>query len=251
MLGYIGAEAATDIWFSSLLWPPRSFSYLTLQSIPALALLMPMGGPLHKAALSTFDIANARDLLKGAHEGHMLGTSFFKQTEWTFTIPGAADFEPRAARNCMWARALHYMPLPGELSGALVGLSPPATGDAIEKGILPSANNGRIHLRAKVAVYHLTLSRATASLANGVCAREPWPTRLVSLPQHLHRRTLRHHYICRHLRHRSITLVSHLAGPATPPPLERLLRPRLRASHPYILHLIAIYHADDRSRIKS
>ncbi|KAJ5739516.1 hypothetical protein N7533_012300 [Penicillium manginii] len=98
----------------------------------------------------------------------MLGTSFFKQTEWTFTIPGAADFEPRAARNCMWARALHYMPLPGELSGALVGLSPPATGDAIEKGILPSANNGRIHLRAKVAVYHLTLSRATASLANGV-----------------------------------------------------------------------------------
>jgi hypothetical protein len=33
-----------------------------------------MGGPLHKAALSTFDIANAQGLFKGAHEGHMLGT---------------------------------------------------------------------------------------------------------------------------------------------------------------------------------
>lgn len=162
VLGYIGAEAATDIWFSSLLWPQRSFSHLTLRSIPTLALLMPMGGPLHKAALSTFDIANAQGLFKGAHEGHMLGTSFFKQTDWTYTIPGTASSEPRAARNCMWARALHYMPLPAEKPGSLAGLSPPATGAAIEKGILPSAENGRIPLRAKVAVYHLIFTPATA-----------------------------------------------------------------------------------------
>jgi hypothetical protein len=162
VLGYIGAEAATDIWFSSLLWPQRSFSHLTLRSIPTLALLMPMGGPLHKAALSTFDIANARGLLKGAREGHMLGTSFFKQTDWTYTIPGTASSEPRAARNCMWARALQYMPLPAEQPGSLAGLSPPATGAAVEKGILPPAGNGRIPLRAKVAVYHLIFTPATA-----------------------------------------------------------------------------------------
>ncbi|CAG8881882.1 unnamed protein product [Penicillium nalgiovense] len=134
VLGYIGAEAATDIWFSSLLWPQRSFSHLTLRSIPTLALLMPMGGPLHKAALSTFDIANARGLLNGAHEGHMLGTEFFKQTDWTYTIPGTANSEPRAA----------------------------LTGAAIEKGILPAADNARIPLRAKVAVYHLIFTPATA-----------------------------------------------------------------------------------------
>ncbi|OQD75898.1 hypothetical protein PENDEC_c005G00068 [Penicillium decumbens] len=162
VLGYIGAEAATDIWFSSLLWPQRSFSHLTLRSIPTLALLMPLGGPLHKAALSTFDIAYARGLLKGAHEGHMLGTSFFKQTDWTYTIPGNASSEPRPARNCMWARALHYMPLPALEPGSLAGLSPPATGAAIEKGILPPADNSRSPLRAKVAVYHLIFTPATA-----------------------------------------------------------------------------------------
>ncbi|KAJ5933744.1 hypothetical protein N7454_006073 [Penicillium verhagenii] len=162
VIGYIGAEAATDIWFSSLLWPQRSFSYLTFRSIPTLALLMPMGGPLHKAALGTFDIANARGLLKGAHEGHMLGTSFFEQTDWTYTIPGAATSEPRAARNCMWARALQYMPLPTDKAASLVGTSSSATSDAIEKGILPPVDNSRVPLRAKVAVYHLIFTPATA-----------------------------------------------------------------------------------------
>ncbi|KAJ5080929.1 hypothetical protein N7456_013639 [Penicillium angulare] len=162
VLGYIGAEAATDIWFSSLLWPQRSFSHLPIRSIPALALLMPMGGPLHKAALGTFDIANARGLLKSAHEGHMLGTSFFKQTEWTYTIPGNATSEPREARNCMWARALHHMPLPAEKPQSTASLYPLATDAALEKGILTPTSNGHKPLRAKVAVYHLIFAPATA-----------------------------------------------------------------------------------------
>ncbi|KAM3440477.1 hypothetical protein MY4824_002191 [Beauveria thailandica] len=156
VLGYIGAEAATTSWFEALLWPQRFFSNFTLRSVPALALLMPMGGPMHKVALEVLDTMFAHGVFKGPREGHMLGTAFFPTLNWTYTMQGDSAKEPHAEqlRNCLWARALRYMPAP-------LILGPRSTGDSrghVEKG---TTVLDQPHLRANVTVSRVTLSKAT------------------------------------------------------------------------------------------
>ncbi|KAI1643982.1 uncharacterized protein F4817DRAFT_361105 [Daldinia loculata] len=154
VLGYIGAEAATPVTFERLLWPQRNFSNFKWGSIVTMALFMPMGGPTHKVALSVLDKMFLHGLFKGPGLGHMLGTSFFPEQHWMYTMHGdsgehKAHTEP--LRNCIWARALSQIPML-EIENPKTSTSP----GQIEKGNIPNTQV----LRARVAVNHLRISGA-------------------------------------------------------------------------------------------
>ncbi|KAJ4414710.1 hypothetical protein N0V82_007762 [Gnomoniopsis sp. IMI 355080] len=152
VIGYIGGEAATADWFERLLWPQRFFSGFRLASVPSVALLLPMGGPLHKAALSTLDVMHHHGLMKGAYRGHMLGTPFFRSQDWSYTMHGNefSETHTEPLRNCLWARAISLLPV-GEQVVTKSSLDE-------EKGTRPQSV-----LRAQVAVNHLTLSWPTTN----------------------------------------------------------------------------------------
>lgn len=154
VLGYVGGEAATLAVFEHLLWPQRFVSGFDLSSAAWLALLTPMGGPLHKAALQCLDIAFAHGLFKGHYQGRMLGTTFFTQTSWTYTMHAnnnAVESHTEPVRNFIWAAALLRMPMP-VLEESLFRISTAST----EKEISVTAS-----CRAQVAMSHLTLTHAT------------------------------------------------------------------------------------------
>jgi len=153
VLGYIGAEAATPAVFERLLWPQRFLSGFNLASVPWLALLMPMGGPLHKAALNCLDTAFTYGLFKGAQQGHMLGTSFFSQKSWTYTMHAndhATESHTEPTRNSIWTGALSHMPVP------VIEASVPQASNSTTEKCMSTAPP----CRAKVAVSHLTLTHA-------------------------------------------------------------------------------------------
>ena len=155
VLGYIGAEAATAVTFERLLWPQRTFSNFQWRSVPTMALFMPMGGPMHKVALAVLDRMFSHGLMKGPHQGHMLGTSFFPEQGWTYTMHDDCDghkAHTEPLRNCIWARALSQIPMLAAESSRR-SQSP----GQIEKGAPASPQV----LRARVAVSHLTFSKAT------------------------------------------------------------------------------------------
>lgn len=114
VLGYIGAEAATQHSFERLLWPQRFYSNFHIGCLPNLALLLPMGGPLHKAALKTLDGAFSNGLFRGPNEGHMLGTVFFRSLDWTYTMYGSKEqvTHNNALRNCLWTRVISAVRVP-------------------------------------------------------------------------------------------------------------------------------------------
>lgn len=156
VLGYIGAEAATARVFESLLWPQRSYSNFHASNIPWLALLKPMGGPMQKAALKVFDVMFRHDLFNGPYQGHMLGTAFFPELKWSYTMHGQGVHETHTEplRNCIWARVMSLLPTaepesvtkPGDEENALKTPSAPAN-----------------LVRARFRVNHLKISRATAN----------------------------------------------------------------------------------------
>lgn len=80
LIGYIGAEAATDQVFERLLWPQRFWNWFSIYHMFQVVLFMPMGGPVHRAALHTLDKFFENRLFKGDTTGHMLGTAFFKNS---------------------------------------------------------------------------------------------------------------------------------------------------------------------------
>ncbi|KAF2252749.1 hypothetical protein BU26DRAFT_515209 [Trematosphaeria pertusa] len=113
LIGYIGTEVATDDFFDRLLWPRRSYNGFSWGHIPKVALLMPMGGPLHKAALSTLDDFYKHGLYERHQQGHMLGTSFFRDTKLRYRVYGdEAGYENEYVRNGLWVRAIIKMPFP-------------------------------------------------------------------------------------------------------------------------------------------
>ncbi|KAI1666407.1 hypothetical protein L13192_10091 [Pyrenophora tritici-repentis] len=106
LIGYIGAEAATDQVF----WNGFSL-YHTLP----VALFMPMGGPLHRAALRTFDTFFENGLFKGDTIGHMLGTAFFKDSGWSYAVwYNGKQESTELVRNGLWIRAASLLPIPIE-----------------------------------------------------------------------------------------------------------------------------------------
>lgn len=153
LLGYVGAEAITSTPFERLLWPQRSWSDFNVSQIPWLALLSPMGGPMYKAALDVFDIAYNHGLLKGALQGHMLGTTFFPDLGWTYTTH-ESQRQQKAVRNCIWARAMTLVMIP-ELDQRKWACKLNCLESAVQEP------RGQETVRAKFRVSHLTIATAT------------------------------------------------------------------------------------------
>jgi hypothetical protein len=115
LIGYIGAEAATDQIFERLLWPQRFWNEFSIRHMPQVALFMPMGGPLHRAALHTLDRFFENGLFKGDTIGHMLGTAFFKNSGWQYAVWNNGEQEStELVRNGLWIRAASLLPIPIE-----------------------------------------------------------------------------------------------------------------------------------------
>jgi hypothetical protein len=66
---------------------------------------MPMGGPLHKAALETLDAIREKGLYRGATRGHMLGTAFFHDNNAKYFNRTVGDGE-NDIRNGFWVEVL-------------------------------------------------------------------------------------------------------------------------------------------------
>lgn len=160
VLGYIGAEVATPEIYHHLLWPQRFYSNATIQTIPIIALLMPIGDPLHSVALETLDVFFKFGLFKGHESGHMLGTAFYNDQQWIYTsskitctkgseLLQREVIKSEFSRNCLWISAVKGVPIPD--------LPNKSTNDSGEKGDAKEPHK----VRAKYAVSHLILSKAT------------------------------------------------------------------------------------------
>lgn len=156
VLGYIGAEAATTPVFERLVWPQRSYANFQLSSVLGVMALTPLGGPMYKAALKTLDKFFEHGLFEGPHQGHMLGTAFFPEQGWQYTMHGDGEkheTHTEPLRNCIWVRALACLPmLPiNNIS------SRPQSPERVEDG----TSKEKPLLRARVAVSDLEITLAT------------------------------------------------------------------------------------------
>lgn len=157
LLGYIGAEAATTSPFEHLLWPNRYLSNPSLKSDLAIAILTPMGGPIHKAALEIYDTLHAHGLFLGRQRGHMLGTAFFNDIGWSYTLRGPGkDASAKDCRNCLWALALGLLRVPDFHSNRQESSS-----GQQEKGLVRKNT-----IRSRTCVHHLTFYPATVEDKN-------------------------------------------------------------------------------------
>ena len=151
MLGYMGTEISVNDLFERLLWPQRYYHSPSAREVWKIALMMPMGGPLHKAALRTLDTFYKKGLFRGGRCGHMLGTAFFGDTERTYRLyRGEGMPTSEHVRNGMWVRVIDQMPM--LLKDAVS--SRPQQEEAIPL-------NRRV--RQQIAVSHLHLRRAGAA----------------------------------------------------------------------------------------
>ncbi|MCJ1240310.1 hypothetical protein MMC14_008311 [Varicellaria rhodocarpa] len=112
LIGYLGAESATDDIFERLQWPQRYFSGITYKNALQVGLGMPMGGPLHKTALHVLDRLYRNGLFKGPNLGNMLGTVFFRDSGLKYTLHEPPNKpEKEYVRNGIWVRAVAQIPL--------------------------------------------------------------------------------------------------------------------------------------------
>ncbi|WYZ35491.1 hypothetical protein EsH8_X_000138 [Colletotrichum jinshuiense] len=158
VLGYLGGQAATSTIFERLLWPQRHFSSFSVYDMPRLALLYSMAGPIGSIALEVIDTADQNGLLSGAVQGHMLGTHFYRDIGWTYILHALGDEPERESqiRNCLWVQALLSLPLPTMKDSPILGQQ---TNKA--EGGKPAPVETKKPVRARVAVSHLILSKAT------------------------------------------------------------------------------------------
>ncbi|KAK2591454.1 hypothetical protein QQS21_010863 [Conoideocrella luteorostrata] len=178
LLGYVGAEVAPTSPFEHLLWPNRHLSHLSLSSALAIAILMPMGGPIHKAALEIFDKLYAHGLFLGRQRGHMLGTAFFNDIGWTYTLHGPGhEGLTKKTRNCLWALALGLLPVPEFDSNSNNRRS---RNRREEKGLARKST-----IRARTCVHHLTFSPATIEDKNSNLPFVKEHTKMPNISVHL------------------------------------------------------------------
>ena len=78
----------------------------------AYILLMPIGGPIHKAAIEAMDKLVVAGLWKGYCRGKMLGTDFYEDKKQSYIIRGPGDnHSPREeGRNGFWITVLSLVP---------------------------------------------------------------------------------------------------------------------------------------------
>ncbi|KAK1532155.1 uncharacterized protein CCOS01_04138 [Colletotrichum costaricense] len=136
VLGYLGAEVAGISLFERLLWPERFYNAVDAIALIRLALFMPMGGPLHRAALETLDKFRDHGLYKGRRRGDMLGTTFFSDKasvhylHKTATTPEGRKL-PRAVRNGFWIEVLKHVDDRISLGGSWTGAGPAPVPDTV------------------------------------------------------------------------------------------------------------------------
>ena len=151
LIGYVGTEISVNDLFERLLWPQRHYNSPPLHAMWRMAFLMPMGAPLHKAALRALDELYEKGLFKGSRRGHMLGTAFFRDTGRSYSAhEGKIAPATEHVRNGMWVRAIDEMP--GLLKDTVS--AKPQHEDAV-----PLTRS----VRQQISVSHLSLSRFNAS----------------------------------------------------------------------------------------
>ena len=150
VIGYLGAEVAKNTIFERLLWPQRFYNDLTLLSALKLVFLVPMGGPLHRAALETLDGFQEHGLYRGLLRGKMLGTMFYRELPHHY-IPrsdGNDQGRKKEVRNCLWLEVLKHVHGSGKLESA----TPPAKSSQASsqvKTITSSAKSPQISTQAQ------------------------------------------------------------------------------------------------------
>ncbi|KAK6501022.1 hypothetical protein TWF506_003777 [Arthrobotrys conoides] len=108
VIGYLGAEVAEPTLFDRLLWPQRYYNNASVYDVLVLLILMPMGGPLHRAALQTLDQFRENGLYWGRCRGHMLNSAFFHKQNSTYSIISndTSGNIVKEARNGLWVQVL-------------------------------------------------------------------------------------------------------------------------------------------------
>lgn len=153
LIGYIGAEAATHEIFERLLWPQRFYHGFGIHNALRMALTLPMGAPLHKAAFATLDQIRIKGLFKGHAQGHMLGSPFYQDTRLQYSSHDEArphNPDKEWVRNGLWTRVLENLPNPQIAS--LVGSR------SVETELRESGRDSFQRIRSVNRVSHLKLS---------------------------------------------------------------------------------------------
>ncbi|KAL9041441.1 MAG: hypothetical protein Q9180_001278 [Flavoplaca navasiana] len=156
LIGYVGTEISVNDLFERLLWPQRHYNSPPTQALWKMAFLMPMGGPLHKAALRTLDTLHEKGLFKGSRRGHMLGTAFFRDTGRTYNAyEGESLSTVEHVRNGMWVRAVDQMP--GLLKDPVSAKPRPDDAPSLTRNV-----------RQQICVSHIYLRRPAGKLPDSV-----------------------------------------------------------------------------------
>jgi hypothetical protein len=157
VIGYVGGEVADRALFERLLWPQRFYNDFNFGVFIKLALLMPMGGPVHKAAIETLKKFRENGLYNGASRGDMLGTAFYEDGGYAcrevtnVDLHGTVESEPYQARNNFWVEAIANVRPQGR---DVLRVRVDESGDVRSSG--PGEFGGKNH-RAIQMVYELAL----------------------------------------------------------------------------------------------
>ena len=113
VIGYLGGEVSQRWSFERLLWPQRYYHHIDVLDCVKMSLLLPMGGPIHRAALETLDGFLRQGLYKGRIRGDMLGTAFYpEQKSMAYYHRKASSEEERRerkkVRNGFWPQVLKH-----------------------------------------------------------------------------------------------------------------------------------------------
>ncbi|KAK6330180.1 hypothetical protein TWF730_004676 [Orbilia blumenaviensis] len=121
IVGYLGTEVASYSIFERLLWPTRHYNYDVSHpaSLLWIAGLMPMGGPIHKAAIEALDKFVAGSLWHGYCRGKMLDSAFYKNRGRHYFVRTIEDqrkgLEQKDGRNGLWISVLELMEWPRQI----------------------------------------------------------------------------------------------------------------------------------------
>lgn len=112
LIGHFGAGMASESMFSRLLFPTRFYNPSTTSDILGITFLLPLGGPMHKAALQTLDRFISNGLFLGYCCGSMLGTAFLDDVQQKYYLvdPTRDAEDLKDARNILWYRVFEVLP---------------------------------------------------------------------------------------------------------------------------------------------
>jgi hypothetical protein len=187
VIGYLGTEVAETPIFDRLLFPARFYNDLTPLTLLKLTLLLPMGGPLHRAALSVLDTFRSHDLYAGSRRGTMLGTAFFTDSRLKYCASTACGDSPKKdARNAMWMRVMRGARPRGDGAGqratqSVCQLSLRA-GRVPVSGRVNQVREDGVTWRTIVGIICSELTAVGVALVAGLYIHVPWLAAFFMLP---------------------------------------------------------------------